>query len=475
MAPLEGMQITPSVRLVKPLGAGGMGAVWIAEHLTLHTRVVVKFISAELAANEDIRARFSREASAAAAVKSPHVVQMFDHGVVDGSPFIVMELLEGEDLRRRIERDRILPLQELDAIVTQACKALGQAHRAGIVHRDIKPDNIFLCSNEDGDVFVKLLDFGIAKTGGLTGGMGATKTGAVMGTPYYMSPEQAIGHKGIDFRTDLWSLGVVLFEAMTGSRAFDGDNIVALAMAISQGPMPVPSSVNRSLPPSIDAWFARACARDVGSRFGSAREMADAFHAAVFGAPATATGPRWSVPMATANALSAAPARTLNTTTSPTSHGPAGEMDRAGLPSPSGRWVVVAAAAAAVVVLTALVAGAAWHFRGAAAHSTAATASASQATTDAPSAPTPPPPPTSPTPAVVEAPSAAPSTSAPPAVAVKTTHPVASSHATTKPTAESAPSTTAPPARPTKPAANCNPPYYFDGAGNKVFKKECLQ
>lgn len=271
------MLVTPSVRLVEPLGAGGMGAVWVADHLTLRTRVVVKFIGIELAARDDVRTRFSREAAAAAAVKSPHVVQMLDHGVVDDTPFIVMELLEGEDLRHRLERERVLSLDALDVILTQSCKALGQAHRAGIVHRDIKPDNIFLCKSDDGDTFVKLLDFGIAKKSDSTS-MGATRTGAVIGTPYYMSPEQAIGAKGIDFRTDLWSLGVVAFEAMTGVRAFEGDNVGALVVAITHGRMPVPSQANASLPVAMDAWFVRACSRDASRRFASAKEMADAFH-----------------------------------------------------------------------------------------------------------------------------------------------------------------------------------------------------
>ena len=345
------MQVTPSVRLVGPLGAGGMGAVWIADHLTLHVRVVVKFISAELAANDDARMRFSREAASAAAVKSPHVVQMLDHGVVDGAPFIVMELLEGEDLRHRIERERILPLQDLDAILTQACKALGQAHRAGIVHRDIKPDNIFLCRTHEGETFVKLLDFGIAKRADATlDSMGATKTGAVMGTPYYMSPEQALGAKGVDFRTDLWSLGVVVFEAMTGARAFDGDTIGALAVAITHGPMPAPSRVNAALPRAIDDWFARACARDVAHRFGSAKEMADAFSVVINAAPGApslrVSGPQQVAP-------NPAMAHGFDTTTSPIS-----QPDEAGPLIPKTRLMPLALGGLAVVVVVVALIGA---------------------------------------------------------------------------------------------------------------------
>ena len=286
----EGTQVTPSVRLLKPLGAGGMGAVWVADHLTLHTRVVVKFMSVELAANEEARARFSREAAAAAAVKSPHVVQVFDHGIADGSPFIVMELLEGEDLRARLDRKRVLPLEEIEHILNQACKALGQAHRAGIVHRDIKPDNIFLCIGEEGDVFVKLLDFGIAKVAN-NGNVGATKTGVFMGTAYYMSPEQAVESKNVDARSDIWSLGVVIFEAMTGQKPFNGNSIGALAVAITHGVIPKPSQVQPSLPASVDDWFVRACAREVSDRFESTREMSESFRNAIAASSVAATVP----------------------------------------------------------------------------------------------------------------------------------------------------------------------------------------
>ncbi len=260
--------------------------MWTADHLTLKTRVVVKFMSSVLVANDDARTRFSREATAAAAVKSPHVVQLFDHGIVDGEPFIVMELLEGEDLRTRLDRVGAIMLQDVEAMVNQTCKALTQAHRAGIVHRDIKPDNIFLCKADDGETFVKLLDFGLAKKAD-AGALNATQTGAVMGTPYYMSPEQVIGLKNTDFRTDLWSIGVVAFEAMTGTKAFDGKSIGELAVAILHGSMPVPTQRNPLLPPQVNEWFARACARELGGRFASAKELADAFRTASTGSPVT--------------------------------------------------------------------------------------------------------------------------------------------------------------------------------------------
>jgi serine/threonine-protein kinase len=264
--------ITPSLRLVEQLGVGGMGSVWVAEHLALHTRVAVKFMARELAANADVVSRFGREAAAASQVKSPHVVQMFDHGVThQGVPFITMELLEGEDLARRARRIGRPSPPELATIVVQAGKALSKAHERGIVHRDIKPENIFLCDNDDGDVFVKVLDFGIAKVN--DGVSTSTRTGAVMGTAYYMSPEQIIGSKGVDHRTDIWALGVVAYEMLTGTRPFDGETVGALALAIHATNPPPPSLVNGALPQAVDAWFARACARDVAQRFQSVKEM----------------------------------------------------------------------------------------------------------------------------------------------------------------------------------------------------------
>jgi serine/threonine-protein kinase len=154
----------------------------------------------------------------------------------------------------------------------QAARALSRAHEKGIVHRDIKPENIFLCDVGGGELFVKVLDFGIARSADTA--LAATGTGQMVGTPYYMSPEQMIGSKEVDHRSDLWALGVVTYQMLTGARPFDGDTVGALAIAIHSGPLPMPRSVDRSLPASIDAWFAKACARPVGERFQTARDLA---------------------------------------------------------------------------------------------------------------------------------------------------------------------------------------------------------
>jgi eukaryotic-like serine/threonine-protein kinase len=287
----SGLFVTPNIRLVRQLGQGGMGSVWVADHLTLHTQVAVKFISTELASSQEALGRFSREASAAAQINSPHVVRTFDHGVLaDSTPYIVMELLQGEDLGTRIERDQQLDLNLVSGILAQACKALGKAHELGIVHRDIKPDNLFLTQDDEG-VFVRVLDFGVAKQSTSTA-MNATSTGAVMGTPYYMSPEQMLSSKHVDLRSDLWALGVVVYHAVTGLRPFDGETLGGLCVAINEAHFETPSKYRPGLPPEVDRWFARALARDPAARFDSARHMAEAFARAISGVSISMPPPR---------------------------------------------------------------------------------------------------------------------------------------------------------------------------------------
>jgi eukaryotic-like serine/threonine-protein kinase len=289
-----GMMVTPSVKLVRPLGEGGMGTVWVADHLALRTQVVVKFIASALKDSKEAIERFSREAAAAAQVKSPHVVQTFDHGITqNGHPYIVMELLEGRDLGALLEREGRCSKDLVTAIVGQLARALDRAHERGIVHRDIKPGNIFLCEDGRADVFVKLLDFGIAKGVEVPVIDSGTKTGAMIGSPFYMSPEQILGSKNIDHRSDLWSVGIVVYEALTGKKPFDAETMGGLAIKIHSEPLPLVSAHDPSLSPAVDVWFHRACARQPSERFGSAREMADALAMALGGeVPASVEVPR---------------------------------------------------------------------------------------------------------------------------------------------------------------------------------------
>jgi len=276
-----------------------MGAVWVAGHLTLGARVAVKFMSAELSMKHpELHARFLREAAAAAKITSPHVVRTFDFGAMaDGTPFLVMELLEGESLADRLRRHGALPPSEVVLVVSQVAKALSEAHQLGVVHRDIKPPNVFLIQSGR-ELFAKVLDFGIAKDTDSAGG-NATKTGFALGTPQYMSPEQLMSAKGVDLQADLWALAVMAYELLTGAPPFVGETIPHLILSIHTRQFQVPSSARH--PPlvtdasALDRFFARAFAADMAARFSSAQDLADAL-ADACGAHAEAPASRVSRP-----------------------------------------------------------------------------------------------------------------------------------------------------------------------------------
>jgi serine/threonine-protein kinase len=256
-----------------------MGSVWEGVHASLGNRVACKFIEPEHLGSADAVSRFENEARAAASLRSKHVVDVYDHGVMpDGRPYIVMEFLEGEPLDARISRLGSLNLQETSTIILQVSRALSQAHKTGIVHRDLKPENIFLVwDDEDQTDIVKVVDFGIAKftDSEASGISSATKTGSILGTPYYMSPEQARGLKNLDARSDNWSLGVIAYEALTGTRPFTGEAVGDILVKIcTDDPVPA-SSINPNLNEDLDEWMKKALGRDPGSRFQDVREMAE--------------------------------------------------------------------------------------------------------------------------------------------------------------------------------------------------------
>ena len=262
------------VRLEQLLGKGGMGAVWRATHLTLGTPVAVKFMADS---TPEALARFQREAQVAAQIRSSNVVAIHDFGVENELPYIVMELLDGEDLGARLKRMQRLSLTETAQILLPVARGLERAHHAKLVHRDLKPENIFLVREGDEDV-PKILDFGIAKT--LVSdpdSFDVTHDGAVLGTPYYMSPEQSRARRDIDHRADLWALGVIVFRMVTGRRPFNGSTAAALAVQICTEPPPPVGSIAPDLPAQLDAFFERALAKEPGHRFQTAREFAQAF------------------------------------------------------------------------------------------------------------------------------------------------------------------------------------------------------
>lgn len=274
-----GTVIAGRYQLEAPIAEGGMGSVWRATHLQLRSHVAVKFMAPAIASSPRARERFEREARAAAKIQYVHIVSVQDFGIEGDIPFLVMELLRGESFEERLQKKFRVPLAELVPLVTQVAKGLRKAHDAGFVHRDLKPGNIFLVkTDDDDDEIVKIVDFGIAKQTG-TPVDSSTKTGEFMGSPHYMSPEQIQDSKDIDLRSDLWSLGVIIFRALTGALPFPGDTVGAVLGKVLTAAVPMPSSYVRGLPEGTDTFFQRALARDRTARFQSAREMADAFAA----------------------------------------------------------------------------------------------------------------------------------------------------------------------------------------------------
>ncbi len=280
---LGGTVIAGRYRLDSPLAHGGMGSVWTARHVLLGARVAIKFISPHRADASAARARFEREARVAALLQSRHVVRILDYGVDGGTPYLVMELLDGEDLAARLAARGRLSLGETSRIVAQVARALRRAADASIVHRDLKPANVFLAREDvdDGEPeVVKVLDFGVAKAPRLDGDGDVTQMGALLGSPRYMSPEQARNSAAVDARADLWSLAVIAYRAITGAVPFGGAEPAEVLFRVCRYRAPPPSEIAPELGREVDAFFARALARDLGHRFQTAGELALAFAAA---------------------------------------------------------------------------------------------------------------------------------------------------------------------------------------------------
>jgi eukaryotic-like serine/threonine-protein kinase len=282
-APAVGELVAGKYRLTRMLRRGGMGSVWLATHVDLEIDVAVKFMAGEID-GDDLLMRFVREARLAAQIRSTHVVKIFDHGIDEGLPYMVMELLAGEDLGARIKARGRLSIAETARVLLPVARGLARAHEAGLVHRDLKPENIFLAREGDDEV-PKILDFGIAKSLNAQTLGQVTALGTLLGTPSYMSPEQLRG-EGIDHRADLWALGVITYRALTGARPFEGKNIGDLILKIFNEP--VASVRTHDVEPSerLDAFFTKALARDPAARFQSALDLAHALAALADDGPA---------------------------------------------------------------------------------------------------------------------------------------------------------------------------------------------
>jgi serine/threonine-protein kinase len=294
-----GRVIASKYRVTAELGRGGMAAVYEAENVDIGKRVAIKVLAAELVTSSVVVERFLREARAAAAIRSPHICDVYDSGRLDdGRPYLVLERLEGESLYERMVSIGRLDVETTLTIVSQVAKGLTRAHAAGIVHRDLKPENLFLARDDDGGLLVKILDFGLAKFYQPVDGSEAqarlTRDGAVFGTPAYMSPEQVRGQGSADLRADLWAVGCIAFECLTGKTVWSTEQGVAVTFAeIAAHRLPDPIALRSDLPESFRSWFTRALERDVERRFQTAKELADAL-AETFTRPPLLSAPAMS-------------------------------------------------------------------------------------------------------------------------------------------------------------------------------------
>jgi serine/threonine-protein kinase len=289
LAALVGTTVAGKYHVDRLIGRGGMGAVFQATNLAIGKRVALKFLDHEAAKNREACQRFQREAEAAGMAESAHIVQIFDSGVTEaGLPFLVMELLTGEDLRACLKREGRLSVPSALRIVSQVLRALLRAHEAGIVHRDLKPDNVFLCARDDDPSFVKLVDFGISKVARARTADTLTRRGTVLGTAFYMSPEQAQSFADIDGRTDLFSLGAILFEMLSGRPPHGGRTYEAVLIAICTHDAADVRTLVPDVPSNVAALVSRALQREREQRFQSAAEFLAAL-TNLEGVPAAAT------------------------------------------------------------------------------------------------------------------------------------------------------------------------------------------
>jgi eukaryotic-like serine/threonine-protein kinase len=280
IGPREGDVLAGKYRVDRILGAGGMGVVVAAHHLGLDTKVAVKLLLPEMLQHEDIVARFAREARSAAKITNEHVARVFDVGALeDGAPYLVMEFLDGTDLQQRLRADGAMAVEQAVDFVLQACEAVAEAHALGIVHRDLKPANLF-CIDRAGASFIKVLDFGISKVTTLGGSVAShasmTRTSALMGTPFYMSPEQLESARDLDGRSDVWAFGIILFELISGQVPFGGTTLPEVCIKIATQPPPAIRDLRPDVPDALQTAILKCLSKNRRERFATVGELADA-------------------------------------------------------------------------------------------------------------------------------------------------------------------------------------------------------
>jgi serine/threonine protein kinase len=281
----EGDVIAGKYRVDKVLGAGGMGVVVAGRHVQLDTRVAIKLLLPELLSNQEAVGRFAREARAAVRITSEHVARVLDVGTLEsGAPYMVMEYLDGGDLAGWLRSRGPLPVEQAVDFVLQACVAVADAHALGIVHRDLKPANLFCVRRSDGQLTIKVIDFGISKVtdfvtlsgsgSGSGTAMSVTRTVAVMGSPLYMSPEQMQSPRDVDALTDIWALGVVLFELLTGKVPFSGETFGEIAVKVATQAAPPMRALRADMPPGLEGVIRRCLQADRTRRHRNVAELA---------------------------------------------------------------------------------------------------------------------------------------------------------------------------------------------------------
>jgi serine/threonine-protein kinase len=517
-----GELIAGKYRVERVLGRGGMGVVVSAMHTELEQRVALKFLLPQAMEHPPVVARFAREAKAAAKIKSEHVARVIDVGALPtGAPYVVMEFMEGEDLAVVVSRRGPFSIEVAVGYVLEACEAIAEAHSHGIVHRDIKPANLFLAKQPNGRSIIKVLDFGISKSTLSTTQANLTQTSTVMGSPLYMSPEQMISSKSVDVRSDIWALGIVLYEFLTASVPFQSDTLPELIAAVLQREAEPLRTVRPDAPPALEAIVTRCLAKEPSVRFANVAELAAALApfgpprsavsveritsvlglagpppasdagpplvtntAATFGrtgSPRASTMPHTPLPVPTGNVSSSfatgatTTSKPLSTTSPPTP---------AGLPGPKGIWVVAIAGLSVAMMATLGTIG--WRWAAARTPATVASAAVPSATTPDPDAPAVPPPPAPSASQAAASASAGDTTGAPAsatasAAAPSTPDNTPSNTASPRTGGRTAPAE--PPATAARPATdrphaapagtNCTLVKDFDTEGNPHFRKVC--
>ena len=478
-------------RVERVLGVGGMGIVVAAHHIQLDQKVALKFLLPHALGEPEAVARFVREARAAVKIQSEHVARISDVGELEnGAPYMVMEFLQGGDLAAWLRQNGPLPYEQAVDFVLQTCVAVADAHALGIVHRDLKPANLFCVRRSDGQLLIKVLDFGISKmTNAALSARGAdmTKTSALMGTPLYMSPEQMRSSRDVDSTTDIWALGVILFELITGKPPFHGETVTELVMKVATDPAPLLRPFRPDAPSGLDAIVAKCLEKDRAKRYVNVGELSLAL---LPFAPKRAKA--W---VERISGILQAAGLSQSALAVPVSPSPAGRQTSTGTLPALERTTAGASrvrsrtfrvAAGAVLVAGGAIAGAMLlgahrkdgHDAGQAASSGLAQASSSGVEPLPAAATLTPPPDPSPSSAPVPTPSPSPiqhrtpmptPTRAP--VQTQAPHRTETANPNPNPTPAANPAPTPPPT----PAPNCTPPYVIDANGDRQYKPECLR